>query len=605
MQVRAAYSVHDARAVLPGAVSAAVAPDPVVTNERRMIGDGPYVLTRQVLTYWVRWMDNRSDFSRDGLRRMIGDQAVFALRQLEANLRELGDTSTWFEVYASGTFNYRLKPLIARKLAFGLTFDAKIIPQLMRAIGISDTRKTDKLEKALRAMERVETIKRTPAVTVAAAPAITGKDETEEPMALREQIAKQLEERKLDLRDPVPEQAKRDIAAVLGCHESTVNRNIVDLRAARNIGAVPAKSANSKIDRLRELIADRGIDLRKQVTTAEKAELAELLNTTSATISAYLASLRNGMLDRMTDPPKATAAAVVEVPEDRCHAWNGDPFDDDDSVRCTRERGHSGVHRNGLKTWNDNANLPAPKAPSRVKAQSDDGHKLRAEIDIMRSQLDALTVERDSLKCELSTWKVPKKAFIHWALHPECPDVSACCQLAFDENGVTCLKCLAAMAKNLRKGFRKLSDERDDLLRELEALKLQLAESQRTITALMPGDAGHPLDTPAVIPVATVPQAIASAEVREMVGYEALGADIGRLVTSKQEQYGDSFGRSGEILRVLYPDGIRPEQMDDALAVVRITDKLFRIAAGNQGGENAYADIAGYGLLGAAKGASN
>ena len=53
------------------------------------------------------------------------------------------------------------------------------------------------------------------------------------------------------------------------------------------------------------------------------------------------------------------------------------------------------------------------------------------------------------------------------------------------------------------------------------------------------------------------------------------------------------------MLRLLYPDGVRPEQYDDLLALTRIVDKCFRIANGNQGEENAYADVAGYGLLGA------
>ena len=84
--------------------------------------------------------------------------------------------------------------------------------------------------------------------------------------------------------------------------------------------------------------------------------------------------------------------------------------------------------------------------------------------------------------------------------------------------------------------------------------------------------------------------------------YEQIGAEIGRLVTEKQAAYGDSFGKSGDVLRVLYPDGIKPEQYDDALAVVRIIDKLFRIANNRDAfGESPYKDIAGYGILGAGK----
>ena len=85
-----------------------------------------------------------------------------------------------------------------------------------------------------------------------------------------------------------------------------------------------------------------------------------------------------------------------------------------------------------------------------------------------------------------------------------------------------------------------------------------------------------------------------------MSKYEELGAEIGALVDEKQKAYGDSFGRAGEILRVLYPDGIPPDRYTDALAVTRLVDKLFRIATSKDAlGEDPYRDIAGYGLLGA------
>lgn len=84
--------------------------------------------------------------------------------------------------------------------------------------------------------------------------------------------------------------------------------------------------------------------------------------------------------------------------------------------------------------------------------------------------------------------------------------------------------------------------------------------------------------------------------------YEVIGADIGRLVEEKQRAYGDSFGKSGEVMRVLYPDGIRPEQLDDALTVVRVVDKLFRIATDRDAlGESPWRDVAGYALLSVAR----
>ena len=84
--------------------------------------------------------------------------------------------------------------------------------------------------------------------------------------------------------------------------------------------------------------------------------------------------------------------------------------------------------------------------------------------------------------------------------------------------------------------------------------------------------------------------------------YEKLGQAIGKLVDEKNESYGKSFDNSDKILKALFPDGIMPDQYSDMLAITRIVDKLFRIANNKEAfGESPYKDIAGYGLLGAAK----
>ena len=57
-----------------------------------------------------------------------------------------------------------------------------------------------------------------------------------------------------------------------------------------------------------------------------------------------------------------------------------------------------------------------------------------------------------------------------------------------------------------------------------------------------------------------------------------MGELVGKIVKEKQAAYGDSFGKSGECLRQMYPDGIKPEQYDDLLTIARMLDKLFRIA---------------------------
>lgn len=80
--------------------------------------------------------------------------------------------------------------------------------------------------------------------------------------------------------------------------------------------------------------------------------------------------------------------------------------------------------------------------------------------------------------------------------------------------------------------------------------------------------------------------------------YEDHAREIGKLVDEKQRAYGDSFHKSGSMLRTLYPDGIRIDQYDDMLTMVRVIDKLFRVATDRDAlGESPWRDIAGYGIL--------
>jgi hypothetical protein len=77
---------------------------------------------------------------------------------------------------------------------------------------------------------------------------------------------------------------------------------------------------------------------------------------------------------------------------------------------------------------------------------------------------------------------------------------------------------------------------------------------------------------------------------------------IGKLVTQKREAYGSSYAKSGDFLRLLYPDGVKPYQYSDMLLLVRIFDKQMRIATDKDAlGEDPFIDIAGYGILGVVK----
>ena len=84
-----------------------------------------------------------------------------------------------------------------------------------------------------------------------------------------------------------------------------------------------------------------------------------------------------------------------------------------------------------------------------------------------------------------------------------------------------------------------------------------------------------------------------------------IGTRLGKLVQVKNAAYGDAFAKSGDILRVLYPNGVRPEQYEDLLGVCRVLDKLFRIATQKDAlGESPWGDVTGYGILGVARDAA-
>jgi hypothetical protein len=72
--------------------------------------------------------------------------------------------------------------------------------------------------------------------------------------------------------------------------------------------------------------------------------------------------------------------------------------------------------------------------------------------------------------------------------------------------------------------------------------------------------------------------------------FQKLGSELGAFIDDRQVRYGNSFAKCGEFLKLLYPDGVRPEQYTDMLAIVRIFDKQMRLATGK--------NDEGYGLLG-------
>jgi hypothetical protein len=80
--------------------------------------------------------------------------------------------------------------------------------------------------------------------------------------------------------------------------------------------------------------------------------------------------------------------------------------------------------------------------------------------------------------------------------------------------------------------------------------------------------------------------------------FVAIATEIGELVSERNINYGDSFKNSGEILKFLFPNGIPQDKYTVCLALVRILDKIFRLATNpTYNNENCWKDIAGYCIL--------
>lgn len=77
-----------------------------------------------------------------------------------------------------------------------------------------------------------------------------------------------------------------------------------------------------------------------------------------------------------------------------------------------------------------------------------------------------------------------------------------------------------------------------------------------------------------------------------------IAKECAELTAKKNKAYGNSFAESGEILKILMPNGCPKEKFQDMLTVARIIDKLFRICTYKDAfNEDPWRDILGYALL--------
>lgn len=93
-----------------------------------------------------------------------------------------------------------------------------------------------------------------------------------------------------------------------------------------------------------------------------------------------------------------------------------------------------------------------------------------------------------------------------------------------------------------------------------------------------------------------------TAPLKDKSDFEVAAEEVGKLVTEKNKAYGNSFEDAEHFLKILFPEGIKVENYSDMLCIVRIFDKLKRIATNKDAyNENPYKDLIGYGILGFVK----
>jgi hypothetical protein len=87
---------------------------------------------------------------------------------------------------------------------------------------------------------------------------------------------------------------------------------------------------------------------------------------------------------------------------------------------------------------------------------------------------------------------------------------------------------------------------------------------------------------------------------RDFARLYSLASTIGHTLQQKNLAYGDSFSKTPKLLEILYPDGVRPEQYPNMLTLVRMLDKINRIAnqdSRTTDAEDPFTDLAGYAIL--------
>jgi len=80
---------------------------------------------------------------------------------------------------------------------------------------------------------------------------------------------------------------------------------------------------------------------------------------------------------------------------------------------------------------------------------------------------------------------------------------------------------------------------------------------------------------------------------------EAIARDVAGMVREKNRGYGGALQKVSRTLSILFPNGVPTSKYHDVAILIRVLDKICRIASANDKDvkKDAWLDITGYGLL--------
>ncbi|MFN3652585.1 MAG: hypothetical protein ACK47B_23660 [Armatimonadota bacterium] len=246
------------------------------------------LLTRRGLSAWPHFRAARTEAQLAHVRMITGlhPDELSALKQLRENLDGLSDPIVprgphqdpdgWFQRSTGAGVNpWRVKPGILDRLLAGLTVQERAFGLLLTVLMPAESHFRNSLESTLKRRlepdwerqraeedarlerqraerERLAEAERNAVEATAAETArrrrdAAGGDERHmdertntatlngQPPGSKDRVARALEQRGLDLAEPIPDQAKREIARVLGLSTSLVSAHIAKLRDERGI----------------------------------------------------------------------------------------------------------------------------------------------------------------------------------------------------------------------------------------------------------------------------------------------------------------------------------------------------------------------------------